>query len=249
MQPDAAEQSTIVAILTYPGVTALDAIGPYEVLHGIPDVEVRFVWKEVGPVMADSGVLVMGATHTLTETPRPDVVLVPGSSGDTAVIMADDTILSWLEQAHAHSRFTTSVCSGALILAAAGILDGHPATTHWAAMEALGRLGAEPRPQERVVRSDKIITAAGVSSGIDMALVLAAELFGERTAKVAQLWIEYDPQPPFDSGHISKAEAEVVKLAKGIARGNATNMRSLAALPAIVARRFKKVIVEAVRGE
>ena len=126
-----ASPSLTIAILTYPGLTALDAIGPYEVLRALPDVEIRFVWKEIGPVWTDSGVLVLGATHTLTDTPHPDVVLVPGSSGDTPVVMADGAVLEWLRGAHKRSRYTTSVCSGALILAAAGLLEGHRATTHW----------------------------------------------------------------------------------------------------------------------
>lgn len=195
-----------IAILLYPGMTALDAIGPYEVLNSAPGQDIRFVWKRTGPVVTDHGGLTLGATHTLAEVERPEVVLVPGSSANTATAMRDAAVLDWLRAAHAHTRFTTSVCSGALVLAAAGLLKGHPATTHWAVMGSLAKYGAEARPNERVVRSGKIITAAGVSAGIDMGLILLAELAGEEAAKAAQLAIEYDPRPPFDAGHVSKAD-------------------------------------------
>jgi transcriptional regulator GlxA family with amidase domain len=196
-----------IAILLYSGMTALDAIGPYEVLNSAPGLDIRFVWKRSGPVVTDHGGLTLGATHTLAEVERPEVVLVPGSSANTASAMRDPVLLEWLRAAHEHTRFTTSVCSGALVLAAAGILKGHPATTHWAVMGSLAKYGAEPRPNERVVRSGKIITAAGVSAGIDIGLTLLAELAGPQAAKAAQLAIEYDPQPPFDAGHVSKADA------------------------------------------
>lgn len=195
-----------VAILLYPGMTALDAIGPYEVLNSAPGVDIRFVWKRTGPVVTDHGGLTLGATHTLADVVQPDVVLVPGSSANTASAMRDPVLLDWLRHAHEHTRFTTSVCSGALVLAAAGILKGHPATTHWAVMGSLAKYGAAARPNERVVRSGKIITAAGVSAGIDMGLTLLAELEGGEAAKAAQLAIEYDPQPPFDAGHVTKAD-------------------------------------------
>lgn len=197
----------IVAILTYPGLTALDAIGPYEVLNSAPGIDIRFVWKRTGPVVIDHGGLTLGATHTLADTPTPDVVLVPGSSANTAAAMRDETLRAWLRTAHAGTRFTTSVCSGALVLAAAGLLEGLPATTHWAVMGSLAKFGAQPRPDERVVRAGRIWTAAGVSAGIDMGLALLAELAGEQAAKAAQLAIEYDPRPPFDAGHSSKADA------------------------------------------
>lgn len=195
----------LVAVLIYPGLTALDAIGPYEVLNTAGGFDLRFVWKRPGPVLTDHGALTLGATHALAEAARPDVLIVPGSSANTGHAMRDAAILEYVREAHAHTRFTTSVCSGALVLAAAGILRGHPATTHWAVMSSLARHGALPRPDERVVRSGKIITAAGVSAGIDMALDLLAALRGEEAARVAQLGIEYDPRPPFDAGHLSHA--------------------------------------------
>jgi transcriptional regulator GlxA family with amidase domain len=141
------------------------------------------------------------------------VLIVPGSSANTGHAMKDPAVIAFVKQVHEHTRWTTSVCSGALVLAAAGILNGHPATTHWAVMNSLAKFGAEARPNERVVRSGKIITAAGVSAGIDMGLTLLAELKGEQAAKAAQLAIEYDPRPPFDAGHIDKADAATQELA------------------------------------
>ena len=142
-----------VAIVVYPGMTALDALGPYEVLRGLPGVEMRLVGKEVGPVVTDGRVLVVGASHSYDETPSPDVVMVPGSATATATTMTDATLLAWLRAVHPRTRFTTSVCSGSLILAAAGLLEGLPATSHWAALPFLPRFGAEPRPDARVVRA------------------------------------------------------------------------------------------------
>lgn len=227
-----------IAILIYPGMTALDAIGPYEVLNGIPDVRLHFVWKTIGPVMTDSGVLVIGATHTLDQIKRADVVVVPGSSADTVTMMADSRVLTWLKEIHPTTRFTTSVCSGALILAAAGLLSGLPATTHWAGISALRRFGAEPRPDERVVQSGKIITAAGVSAGIDMALHLVAQICGEERAKIIQLLIEYDPRPPFDSGHMSKADSRIADAARSEMSRRAANIRNLISVPRLLANQW-----------
>jgi putative intracellular protease/amidase len=200
-----------IAIVTYPGFTALDFIGPYEVLRWLPDAEVRFVWHEPGPITADSGVLVVGATHSFAETPSPDVLLVPG--GMTTVEHArDETLLDWVRQAHRSATWTASVCSGSLILAAAGLLNGKRATSHWMAIPMLKTLGAIPVSDERVVvegrQGKRIVTSAGVSAGIDLALWLAGRIAGDDRAKVIQLSMEYDPQPPFDSGHISKASTK-----------------------------------------
>jgi transcriptional regulator GlxA family with amidase domain len=193
-----------IAIVLYPGFTALDFIGPYEVLRWLPKAEVRFLWHAPGPVTADSGVLVVGATHSFDETPSPDVILVPG--GMTSVEHArDEKLLAWVRQAHQHATWTTSVCSGSIILAAAGLLDGKRATSHWMALSALKALGAIPVGDERVVQEGNIVTCAGVSAGIDLALWLAGQIAGDDRAKVIQLSMEYDPQPPFDSGHMSKA--------------------------------------------
>jgi putative intracellular protease/amidase len=198
---------TQIAIVTYPGFTALDFIGPYEVLRWLPNAEVRFVWHEPGPVTADSGVLVIGATHSFVETPSPDVILVPG--GMTTVEHArDEALLDWVRQAHRSAAWTASVCSGSIILAAAGLLNGKRATSHWMALPVLKTLGAIAVSDERVVHEGEIVTSAGVSAGIDLALWLAGRIGGDDRAKVIQLSMEYDPQPPFDCGHMSKASAK-----------------------------------------
>ncbi|CAM4344625.1 Isonitrile hydratase [Mycobacterium basiliense] len=195
---------TQIAFVAYPGFTALDMIGPYEVLRNLPHTEVRFVWHESGPVTADSGVLVLGATHSLAETPSPDVILVPGGPS-TPVHARDEELLGWLRRAHQTASWTTSVCSGSVILAAAGLLQDRRATSHWLTVPALKAFGAIPVADERIVYQDNVVTSAGVSAGLDLALWLAGQLGGESRAKAIQLMIEYDPQPPFDSGHISKA--------------------------------------------
>ena len=195
---------TQIAFVAYPGFTALDMIGPYEVLRMLPGAEVRFVWHEVGPITADSGALVIGATHSLAETPSPDVILVPGGPS-TPVYARDEALLGWLRQAHRTAGWTTSVCSGSVILAAAGLLEGRRATSHWLALPALKAFGAIPVADERIVHQGNVVTGAGVSAGLDLALWLAGEIGGAARAKAIQLAIEYDPQPPFDSGHMSKA--------------------------------------------
>lgn len=193
-----------IAIVLYPGFTSLDFIGPYEVLHYLPDAEVRFLWHQPGPVTADSGVLTVGATHSFDETPSPDVILVPG--GPTTFEHARDAlVLEWLRTADATSTWTTSVCSGSVLLAAAGLLEGRKATSHWAVVPMLKTFGVTAVGDERIVHQGKYVTAAGVSAGIDLGLWLAGQIAGEAKAKAIQLGIEYDPQPPFDSGHISKA--------------------------------------------
>ena len=197
---------TQIAFVAYPGFTALDMIGPYEVLRNLPGAEVRFVWHESGPITADSGILVIGATHSLAETPTPDVILVPGGPS-TPVHARDETLLEWLRQAHRTASWTASVCSGSVILAAAGLLEGRCATSHWLTIPALKAFGAIPVADERIVHQDNVVTSAGVSAGLDLALWLAGQLGGESRAKAIQLAIEYDPQPPFDSGHMSKASA------------------------------------------
>ena len=204
-----------IAILLYPGATALDAVGPWEVLSRMPNTEIRFVGKETGLVATDGGALLLGVTHTVTETPSADIVLVPGGV-TTAGQMVDDSVLDWLRKVHETTTWTVSVCTGALILAAAGILKGLPATTHWYTMGVLRTMGAKPKPEERIVRSGKVVTAAGVSAGIDLALWLAGEIAGRERAEAIQLAIEYDPRPPFDSGHMSKATESTRKLAKEI---------------------------------
>lgn len=171
-----------IAILLYPGVTALDAVGPWEVLSRLPGAEVRFVGKDIGPVTTEGGVLLLGVTHTLDETRNPDLVLVPGGS-TTPGQMVDDTVLEWLRAVHQTTRWTVSVCTGALILGAAGILKGEVATTHWYKMGVLKIMSAKPQPNERIVRAGKIVTAAGVSAGIDLALWLAARSLAANAPK------------------------------------------------------------------
>lgn len=197
---------TQIAIVLYPGFTALDFIGPYEVLRNLPGAEVRFVWHEPGPIVADSGVLVVGATHSFDETPAPDVILVAGGMS-TPQHARDEKVLDWVRRTHQTAAWTTSVCSGSLILAAAGVLKGARATSHWMVVPMLRTFGVTPVNDERIVQEGRIVTAAGVSAGIDLGLWLAGQLAGEAQAKAIQLAIEYDPQPPFDSGHVSKASA------------------------------------------
>ncbi|WP_371328034.1 DJ-1/PfpI family protein [Mycobacterium sp. 1423905.2] len=193
-----------IAFVAYPGFTALDMIGPYEVLRNLPNADVRFVWHEAGPITADSGVLVIGATHSLAETASPDVILVPGGPS-TPIHARDEKLLEWLRQAHRSASWTTSVCSGSVILAAAGLLTDRRATSHWLTIPALKAFGAVPVADERIVHEGNIVTSAGVSAGLDLALWLAGQIGGENRARAIQLAIEYDPQPPFDSGHMSKA--------------------------------------------
>jgi putative intracellular protease/amidase len=194
-----------VAIALFPRNTALDAVGPYEVLQRVPSIDVVFVGHRRGEVRTDNGMLGLTCDATFDEVTRPDVVLVPGGVG-TRTLMRDEVILDWIREAHRHTLFTTSVCTGSLVLAAAGLLDGLTATTHWAAQDLLASLGAAYTPQ-RVVEHlpQRLITAAGVSSGIDMALRLLELLVDRQAAEASQLMIEYDPEPPFDSGDLGKA--------------------------------------------
>jgi putative intracellular protease/amidase len=198
------------AILLYDRLTALDAIGPYEVLSRLPDATLEFVAVEPGPVRTDNGMLTLVAERAISELTDPDIVLVPGGPGEVSA-RAGEAVLEWLRAVHETTTWTTSVCTGSLILAAAGLLEGKRATSHWLALEELGRLGAQP-VSERVVFDGKIATAAGVSAGIDMALALSAKIAGEEVAQAIQLGIEYDPQPPFDAGSPQKAPAPIVEL-------------------------------------
>ncbi|HYN86411.1 MAG TPA: DJ-1/PfpI family protein [Pyrinomonadaceae bacterium] len=201
-----------IAILFYDGMTALDAVGPYEVLRMMPGAKARTVARERGPVRTDSGLALLHAEHTFDEVAAADILVVPGAS-EPRPAMADAALVAWVRRVHETTRWTTSVCSGSLILGAAGLLKGLRATTHWIALDALARFGAVP-VSERFVREGKIVTAAGVSAGIDMALVIAAEECGEETARAIQLAVEYDPQPPFDSGSPAKATPEAVEMVR-----------------------------------
>lgn len=201
-----------IAIPLFDRFTALDAIGPYEVLSRLPGATVTFTAAEPGLQHTDNGMLAIDAPVALADIPAPDVVVVPGGFG-TRALLEDEDMLGWLRQAHETSTWTTSVCTGSLLLAAAGLLDGLEATTHWAVNGTLEKLGAR-YVEQRVVEQGKIVTAAGVSAGIDMALTLAARIAGDDVAQAIQLYIEYDPQPPFDSGSPSKAPTHVLELAQ-----------------------------------
>ena len=197
-----------IAIPLFDGITALDAIGPYEVLSRLPSARVRFVAETAGPKRTDNKQLTLMADEPLSAVPRPEIIMVPGGFG-TRALMTPNPLLDWIRTAHETSQWTTSVCTGSLLLGAAGLLRGLEATTHWTVLDELRTLGARPTSR-RVVEQGKIVTAAGVSSGIDMALRLAARIAGDETAQAIQLGIEYDPQPPFDAGSPEKAPAAIV---------------------------------------
>jgi putative intracellular protease/amidase len=201
-----------VTILLYDNFTALDAIGPYEVLRLLPAARVQFVAKTAGVQRSDARSLGLVAERDLGSVGSCDLLVVPGGPGQE-IAERDPAIVDWVERIHATTRWTTSVCTGSLILGAAGVLKGLRATSHWMFLERLREYGAEPT-LERVVEQGKVVTAAGVSSGIDMALCLAARVAGDDVAQAIQLGIEYDPQPPFDAGSPRKAPGHVVDLVR-----------------------------------
>jgi transcriptional regulator GlxA family with amidase domain len=196
-----------IAILLFDRFTALDAVGPYEVFSRLPGARVVFTAEQAGPVAADSGSLRLVAEATLAQLPRPGIVVVPGGPGQASQ-MTDGPVHEWLRSADQASTWTTSVCTGSLILAAAGLLRGRQATSHWLALDQLRAFGVTS-VQQRVVFAGKYVTAAGVSAGIDMALALAGRIAGTETAQAIQLGLEYDPQPPYDAGAPGKAPAAV----------------------------------------
>ncbi|MFD9736484.1 DJ-1/PfpI family protein [Umezawaea sp. NPDC059074] len=201
-----------IAFVLYPDMTALDLIGPYDVLGHAPDVTPHFVAATLDPVRCDAGLLITPTT-TFESMDRADVIVVPG--GKPYDVLADGTVTTWLRKVHPTATWTTSVCTGSTLLAAAGVLEGKRATTHWAMRDLLASLGAEVST-DRVVRDGQVITGAGVSAGIDMALTLAGILWGDTLAQGLQLAIEYDPEPPYDSGSVEKASPEVVNLIRGL---------------------------------
>jgi transcriptional regulator GlxA family with amidase domain len=213
------------SILIFDGITALDAIGPYEVLRSVPGWEVKFVAATTGEVRTDSGHLGISADHALADVTATDMVLVPGGAGNRP-LLDDEEVLGWLRQIDRQTKWTTSVCTGSLVLGAAGLLEGRRATGHWLYLEPLRAYGADP-VGGRFVEDGKVVTAAGVSAGIDMALHLVGLEAGPEVAQAVQLGIEYDPQPPFDAGSPDKAPAEIVELVTAVANseGSTLNLR------------------------
>ncbi|GHC74286.1 DJ-1/PfpI family protein [Streptomyces flavofungini] len=205
-----------IAIALYERFTALDAVGPFQTLAGLPDAEVVFVAEQAGPVHDDTGHLTLVAEKTFDEVSSPDIVVVPGGPGQSDQ-MENEALLGWLRTADATSTWTTSVCTGSLALAAAGLLEGRQATSHWLALEELDKVGVRSTGQ-RVVFDGKYVTAAGVSSGIDMGLALVGRIAGEERAQAVQLMMEYDPQPPYDAGSPEKAPAHLVEMFRDLNR-------------------------------
>ena len=203
-----------IAILLFERLTALDAVGPYEVLSRLPGAEVKFVAAEPGPKETETRSLALVAEHSLADVDEPEIMVIPGGFG-TRALLDDVQLLGWIRAAHETSTWTTSVCTGSLLLGAAGVLRGIRATSHWAAVDRLAEFGATP-VRERVVQEGKVVTAAGVSAGIDMALRLAERVAGEDMAKAIQLGIEYDPDPPFDTGSPDKAPAHLVEALRSL---------------------------------
>jgi len=201
-----------IAIGLYPDFTALDAIGPYQVFALVPGVEVVLCAAAPGTVTDDAGLLHIAVERSFADVPRPDVLLVPGGPGSRREL-AGGPVVDWIAAAHPHTQYTTSVCTGSLLLGAAGLLDGREATTHWCYTDVLAGLGATPTEQ-RVVFQDRIVTGAGVSAGIDLALTLVGRMFGDDMARAIQLGIEYDPQPPYDAGAPGKASPEIRELVR-----------------------------------
>jgi cyclohexyl-isocyanide hydratase len=204
--------TTHIGMLLYPGLTQLDLTGPFEVLHRVPEAEVHLLWKTLDTVIADSKLGLVPST-TLAACPKLDVVFVPGGGGQMALVQ-DAEVLGFLAEQGKRARYVTSVCTGALVLGAAGLLDGYEATTHWAFMDLLPMFGARP-VRKRVVVDRNRITGGGVTAGIDFGLTLAAELAGEAFAKSIQLGLEYDPEPPFRCGHPDVADPEIVATVRG----------------------------------
>ncbi|HET6954371.1 MAG TPA: DJ-1/PfpI family protein [Acidimicrobiales bacterium] len=200
-----------IAIPLFDRFTALDAVGPYEVLSRLPGAAVTFVGERTGPVRTDTRQLAITVDAALSEVDAPDVVVVPGGPG-TRAMLDPGPLHEWIAAVHPTTQWTTSVCTGSLILGAAGLLEGLEATTHWVALDTLAPLCARAVGDRRIVEQGKVVTAAGVSAGIDMALWLAARLAGDDVAKAIQLGIEYDPEPPFDSGTTAKADPAMVEM-------------------------------------
>ena len=203
-----------IALLLYDGMAALDAAGPYEVMRNVPGWKVLTVAAEKGEVRDEAGTLGLVADHALAEVTSPDVVLVTGGRGNRS-LLRDEDLLGWLREVDRATKWTTSVCTGSLLLGAAGLLEGRRATTNWLELDTLREFGADP-VGGRFVEDGKVVTAAGVTAGIDMALHLVARETGPEVAQAIQLGIEYDPDPPFDSGSPEKAAPEIVELVRSV---------------------------------
>ncbi len=204
-----------IALFLYDELAPLDAVGPYEVLRNVPGWDVRTVAKQAGPVRSEDGSLALIADHAIADVAEPDVVLVPGGAG-SRTLMEDEEVLEWLRTVDRSTKWTTSVCTGSLLLGAAGLLEGKRATSNWLLLDVLPRFGADP-VGGRFVEDGKVITAAGVTAGIDMALYLVSREAGPELAQAVQLGIEYDPDPPFDAGSPDKAPAPIVELVRNYA--------------------------------
>ena len=203
-----------IVCFLFDGITALDIVGPYEVLQRLPEANVKFTAAKVGEIRTDNRFLALVADHAMDDVTSADVLVIPGGFA-TRALETDESVLAWIRAIDATTTWTTSVCTGSMLLAAAGLLQGKEATSHWASLERLRDYGAIPTGR-RVVEQGKIVTAAGVSSGIDMALTLTARIAGDDFSKAVQLGIEYDPQPPFDAGSVDKAPPEIVELLAGM---------------------------------
>lgn len=202
-----------IVIYIYDGITMLDAIGPYEVLRNIRGAQIYFVAENRGEIKADSGFVNINVKYDINDIEDADVLLIPGSTISFIREVKKKNVLDWIQKIDKTTMYTTSVCTGSLILAATGLLDGIEATSHWKSINLLKDFGVTPK-RERIVGNGKYITAAGVSAGIDMALYLSNKIVGEAETKAIQLMLEYDPQPAFDSGNYSKAPEEVLRIAE-----------------------------------
>lgn len=215
-----------IVIYIYNGMTMLDAVGPYEVLRNLKDVDIKFVSKEKGEITADSHFIHLNSKYGIDEISKADILLIPGSTIAFVREMKDKKVLDWIKKIDLTTHRTVTVCTGSIILAATGALKNKKATSHWKPINLLSEFGVEPA-RERIVDEGKYITAAGVSAGIDMAIYLVNQLQGEKAAKAAQLSIEYDPKPMFDSGNYLTAEKEIIELSEKIMESDAKKDFSL----------------------
>jgi len=215
-----------IVIYIYNGMTMLDAIGPYEVLRNLKDVNIKFVSKQKGEITADSHFIYINSKYSIDEISSADILLIPGSTIGFIREMKDRTVLSWIKKMDEQTQKTVTVCTGSMILAATGLLKGKKATSHWKPINLLSEFGAIPT-RERIIEEGKYITAAGVSAGIDMALYLVDLLEGPEVAKAAQLAIEYDPKPLYQSGNYLTADKDIIKLSEKMMEADAKKDISL----------------------